>query len=99
MFCIILSFLLAMWVLCILRLTLRLIKLDGVFLGYAFGFRSHEIPIAAITHIGIRGTFLGATTGDDHHVSQAERKRSDSQVGVETKLRQGSISQSHGCNC
>ena len=31
----------------------------GVFRSFAFGFRSREIPISAITHIGIRGTFLG----------------------------------------
>ena len=29
-------------------------------MGYAFGFKSREIPVSAITHIGTRGTFLGA---------------------------------------
>jgi len=35
-------------------------KTDGVFRSRVFGFASHEIPISAITHIGTRGTFLGA---------------------------------------
>jgi hypothetical protein len=35
-------------------------KTDGVFRSRVFGFASREIPISAITHIGTRGTFLGA---------------------------------------
>lgn len=37
-------------------------KSRGVFVWYAFGFKSREIPVSAITHIGTRGTFLGAMT-------------------------------------
>ena len=52
--------LLALWVFMHPQAYIAVDKARGVFLGYEFGFKSREIPIAAITQIGIRGTFLGA---------------------------------------
>ena len=56
----ILLMVLALWILTHPKSYISVDKTDGVFRSRIFGFRSREIPIAAITHIGIRGTFLGA---------------------------------------
>ena len=51
---------LALWILMHPKSYISVDKTVGVFRSFAFGFRSREIPISAITHIGVRGTFLGA---------------------------------------